>query len=235
VALSEKELSKKLKSGLIKGFSVSAGKSVRPKGEKAANRRKSKYNNQPVIIDGMRFDSKKEGNRWNELKLMQKAGSIGYLERQVNFLLIEAKGKEIVCFKRGVAMPVRTKNNNSSIRGLKITMQIDLHKDEEMQWVSNIYVEGGNYGSDQIDAKYGIMINPTEEEVEKAIKIRISESKFSISELSVVPVKYLAADQIESIRNLKISKIDQEKTALELQIEKANNRINELKEKEANI
>ena len=37
---------------------------------------KSKYHNKKVIIDGIKFDSKKEANRYQELKLMQRAGKI---------------------------------------------------------------------------------------------------------------------------------------------------------------
>lgn len=35
-----------------------------------------KYKNVPTIIDGIRFDSKKEAARYQELKLLQKAGEI---------------------------------------------------------------------------------------------------------------------------------------------------------------
>lgn len=41
-----------------------------------------KFRNQPVEIDGHRFDSKKEANRYCELKLLQKAGEISHLELQ---------------------------------------------------------------------------------------------------------------------------------------------------------
>jgi hypothetical protein len=36
----------------------------------------TKYHNQPVVIDGIRFDSKLEARRWQELKLMEAAGEI---------------------------------------------------------------------------------------------------------------------------------------------------------------
>lgn len=47
----------------------------------------SKYRNTKVIIDGIKFDSKKEGARYEELKLLQKAGLITDLERQKRFEL----------------------------------------------------------------------------------------------------------------------------------------------------
>ena len=48
----------------------------------------SKYGNRKVTVDGLTFDSVKEANRWCELKLMQRAGEIKDLERQVTFILI---------------------------------------------------------------------------------------------------------------------------------------------------
>jgi hypothetical protein len=48
----------------------------------------SKYRNKRVVVDGERFDSKKEANRWGYLKLMVKVGTITKLERQVRFPLV---------------------------------------------------------------------------------------------------------------------------------------------------
>ena len=51
----------------------------------------NKYGNRRVTIDGIVFDSVKEGQRWCELKLLQRAGEIMELERQVKFVLIPAQ------------------------------------------------------------------------------------------------------------------------------------------------
>jgi len=50
----------------------------------------SKFGNRPVEIDGVRFDSGKEARRYNELKLLERAGQIKNLELQPRFLLQEA-------------------------------------------------------------------------------------------------------------------------------------------------
>ena len=47
-----------------------------------------KYGNRKVTVDGMTFDSVKEYSRWQELKLMERAGEIYELRRQVPFVLI---------------------------------------------------------------------------------------------------------------------------------------------------
>jgi len=50
--------------------------------------RRRKYNNQPVVIDGVRFASKAEAARDAELKLLERAGSITIVKRQPRFPLI---------------------------------------------------------------------------------------------------------------------------------------------------
>lgn len=47
------------------------------------NRGSNKYGAKKVEIDGIKFDSKKEGERWLALSLLQKAGHITNLRRQV--------------------------------------------------------------------------------------------------------------------------------------------------------
>ena len=47
-----------------------------------------KYGNRKTEVDGITFDSVKEAKRWSELKLLEKAGEISYLRRQVSFELI---------------------------------------------------------------------------------------------------------------------------------------------------
>jgi hypothetical protein len=50
-------------------------------------RKRSKYGATKVVVDGLSFDSKKEAGRWRELVLMQHAGQITDLRRQVEFPL----------------------------------------------------------------------------------------------------------------------------------------------------
>lgn len=45
----------------------------------------SKYSNTKVVFEGMKFDSKRELKRWQELVLLQRGGVIADLERQVRF------------------------------------------------------------------------------------------------------------------------------------------------------
>lgn len=48
----------------------------------------SKYGNRKTVVDGITFDSKKEADRYIELKYMERAGLIRCLELQPKYCLI---------------------------------------------------------------------------------------------------------------------------------------------------
>ena len=48
-----------------------------------------KYHNKKVIIEGIKFDSEKEGNYYLKLKMLEKAGKIRDLRLQVPFVVLE--------------------------------------------------------------------------------------------------------------------------------------------------
>lgn len=50
--------------------------------------KKSKYKNKKVIIDGIPFDSQKEGNHYLELKMLEKQGIIRDVGLQTRFELL---------------------------------------------------------------------------------------------------------------------------------------------------
>ena len=56
--------------------------------------KRSKYGNHKVMIDGILFDSQKEGDRYQELKTLQQYGVIRDLNRQVSFELIPTQKDE---------------------------------------------------------------------------------------------------------------------------------------------
>lgn len=70
----------------------------------------SKYHSRKITVDGITYDSRKEYFRWQELSLLEKAGQITNLQRQVKFELIPAqylpveteKGLKEYCVERAV-------------------------------------------------------------------------------------------------------------------------------------
>jgi len=65
---------------------------------KALGKKKPKYRNEKVVVDGIHFDSKREAKRHQELKLMLRAGLIANLRRQVLYPL-HVKGILICRYK----------------------------------------------------------------------------------------------------------------------------------------
>lgn len=60
--------------------------------------KKHKYNAKKIVVDEIKFDSKKEAKRYLELKMLEKAGKIKDLKLQPVFLLQEGfyyRGKAI--------------------------------------------------------------------------------------------------------------------------------------------
>lgn len=54
----------------------------------------NKYNNKKTEVDGILFDSKKEARRYTELRILEKAGEITDLQRQVKYTLIPEQREE---------------------------------------------------------------------------------------------------------------------------------------------
>ena len=58
----------------------------------------SKYRAVATEVDGIRFASKKEAKRWNELKLLERAGKISRLERQPRYVIRFGLGEKICTY-----------------------------------------------------------------------------------------------------------------------------------------
>lgn len=63
--------------------------------------RSNKYGSRKVTVDGITFDSKKEARRYCELSLLEKAGQITNLQRQMTYLLIPCQYEPDTIGKRG--------------------------------------------------------------------------------------------------------------------------------------
>jgi len=61
----------------------------------------NKYHSKKVVVDGITFDSKKECKRFQELSLLEKAGAIKNLQRQVKYTLIPAQREPNTVGSRG--------------------------------------------------------------------------------------------------------------------------------------
>lgn len=100
----------------------------------------SKYNNVKVKLDGEWFDSHKEGLRWRELQLLERAGEINSLERQVSYELIpKQKGERSVSY----IADFRYKDRDGEVvvedaKGVRT--QVFIIKKKLMLWVHGIMI-----------------------------------------------------------------------------------------------
>lgn len=62
----------------------------------------SKYHAHKTVVDGIGFDSRHEANRYAELKLLERAGEITDLMRQVTYELVPKQRKPSGGFERPV-------------------------------------------------------------------------------------------------------------------------------------
>lgn len=73
----------------------------------------NKYRTQKIVVDGIKFDSKKEAKRYKELRVLEKAGIISNLQRQVKFTLIPAQYKPVEAV-------LSTSNKNNKVQKKKV-------------------------------------------------------------------------------------------------------------------
>lgn len=64
-----------------------------------------KYHSRKITVDGETFDSQKEYRRWQALRLLERAGAIWDLKRQVRFELLPEIRESPVIGPRGGSKP----------------------------------------------------------------------------------------------------------------------------------
>ena len=116
----------------------------------------SKYHAKKITIDGNTFDSRKEYRRFCELSLLQRAGAITDLQRQVEFVLIPAqrepdtigvcggvkKGKTLELAVKYVADFVYRENGKTIVEDTKGFKTKDyIIKRKLMLWVHGIRIK----------------------------------------------------------------------------------------------
>ena len=74
---------------------------------------RSKYNNKKVTINGIKFDSKWESERYLYIKAIEKAGTVKDLELQVRFAL-EVNGEKICTYIADFRYKKQDMNGNST-------------------------------------------------------------------------------------------------------------------------
>lgn len=116
----------------------------------------AKYRSRKTVLNGVKFDSVKEARRYQDLLILQRAGAITDLQRQVEFELIPAqrepdrvgvrggkiKGKTIEQAVKYVADFVYTENGKKVVEDTKGFRTKDyIIKRKLMLWVHGIKIK----------------------------------------------------------------------------------------------
>lgn len=103
-----------------------------------------KYHNTKVRAGDEVFDSRREYNRWCELRLLERAGKISDLKRQVRFRLIPAQDVDGACRERPadyIADFVYTKDGAQIVEDAKgVRTPEYILKRKLMLWVHGIAI-----------------------------------------------------------------------------------------------
>lgn len=134
------------------------------------------------------------------------------------------KAKEIALFPKDRVMPIMRSSEDKSMRGLKVSFEISISDGKERAWGYKLYHEYNDHYSQFLCEKYGILVDPTQEEIDETIVKRLTELKFSDRDIAFTDDKYLNPDQIKT----KSSYLANEKQKL---IEANKKQIADLKEK----
>ena len=95
----------------------------------------SKYKNRKIVIGGIKFDSKKEAKRYQELKTFERAGIIKNLQRQVKYVLIPAQ------YEPSNEVYTKGKNKGKTKKGRLIERECAYFADFVYQYQGKIIVE----------------------------------------------------------------------------------------------
>ena len=94
-----------------------------------------KYNNKKVMVNGIKFDSKKEAERYKDLKTLERAGHITDLKRQVKYVLIPAQ------YEPSDEVYVKGKDKGKPKKGRLIERECAYYADFVYRHNGEIYVE----------------------------------------------------------------------------------------------
>lgn len=102
------------------------------------------------------------------------------------------KAKSLALFPKDSVMPIIKKSEDKSMRGLRVTLDISIADGKERSWGYKLYYDYNDHYSQYLCEKYGILIDPTQEEIDAVIVKRLSELKFSEHQIACVEDRYLS-------------------------------------------
>lgn len=138
--------------------------------------------------------------------------------------------KTLALFAKDSIMPMVLDSKDKMFSGLKVSMETNILTNGENYWGYKLWFNGDYQSGNFLCPKYGILINPTEDEIEETIKKRLSEFEFPNYKIAAVDDKYLTESQI-AIKNSYLSKKqEEEREKLKKNIAEIQEKLNRLNE-----
>jgi hypothetical protein len=125
--------------------------------------------------------------------------------------------KTLALFEKDRINPFLLNSSDKSFYGLKLSLEITISNGEERGWGYKLYNDYNRGGGDFLCPKYGILINPTEEEIIETARRRAQELDFSDWVIKSTDDKYLTIAQIEKKKDF----IDKDKIKEKETLERA--------------
>lgn len=132
--------------------------------------------------------------------------------------------KEMVVFIKDRIMPVR---REGGVRGLKMSIEINLITGEERRWTYKLY-DDYNSSGDYVEKYSDILFDPTEEQVYDAIKLRTKSGNFTPAQMESVDDIYLDEAQIDRKYNDILERQMNEYNKIESEMGKQRERLDDL-------
>lgn len=137
--------------------------------------------------------------------------------------------KTLALFPQNSILPIIKENENSRFRGITLNIEIRLCEGKERSWGHRLYFNEGYSGGDFLCPKYGILINPTQEEIDETIRKRLLEFEFSDYQLKGVDDKYLTPELLSKKNEYIASDKVKEREKLKKQLLETKEKLKKLK------
>lgn len=172
---------------------------------------------QKQISNDVSLLNKKKRNLQSEIENIQKTqiSNEKFIINRTELL----KANSLALFPKDKPMPILM-DKKESFYGLKLAIEIKISDGIERQWGYKLFYDDSGYmGSEYLCEKYGVLINPTQEDIDATIKKRLQEFQFTDYWLCTVPDKYLTDEIKQKKSKYLVDKKAKEIVDLENQLE----------------
>lgn len=157
--------------------------------------------------------------RQEKRKLERETANITKTQIDANKFIVNRtellKAKSLILFPKDSPMPIKKEDK---ILGLKVHLNINLRDGQESTWGYKIYDDYRSSG-EFLCPKYGVLVDPTQEEIDEVIVKRLNEFEFRDYALARVPEKYLSEELKTRVKAYKKQQKEKKVEKLQKKIE----------------